>query len=88
MELQWEYFIVPLTWITVQILKQLEFSNRWLPLIATVLGGVYGAAFALVYGGDWFARVVFGVISGASASGLYDAGKNTVQQISSKIHKP
>ena len=71
-------FIVPITAIAVQLLKQYV-PSKHVPLVALAIGGIAGLAFSLYYGGDSFAQVFNGIVYGASASGLYDAVVNQVK---------
>lgn len=75
--MEFNLFIVPLTLIITQLIKSTPIKNTWMPHISVVLGGVLGAVYALYYGGDLMTNIVTGVIYGASASGIYDAAKNT-----------
>ena len=65
-------FIVPITAIATQVLKN-YIPTKHVPLVAMAIGGIAGLAFGLYYGGDTFVDVFTGVVYGASASGLYDA---------------
>ena len=64
-------FIVPITAIAVQVLKQYV-PTKHVPLVALAIGGIAGLAFGLYYGGDVFEQAFMGMVYGASASGLYD----------------
>ena len=69
--MEFNLFIVPITAIAVQILKQYV-PSKHVPLVALVIGGGAGLAFGLYYGGDAFEHVFTGIVYGASSSGLYD----------------
>ena len=76
--MEFNLFIVPITAIAVQILKQYV-PSKHVPLVALAIGGVAGLAFGLYYGGDVFEQVFTGIVYGASSSGLYDAVTNQVK---------
>ena len=69
--MEFNLFIVPITAIGVQVLKQYV-PTKYIPLIALLIGGIAGLAFGLYYGGDTFEHVFTGIVYGASASGIYD----------------
>lgn len=71
-------FIVPITAIATQVLKN-YIPTKHVPLVAMAIGGISGLAFGLYYGGDAFVDVFTGVVYGASASGLYDAVASQVK---------
>lgn len=70
--MEFNLFIVPITAIAVQVLKQYV-PRKHVPTLALVVGGIAGLAFGLHYGGDTFEHAFTGMVYGASASGLYDA---------------
>lgn len=72
--MEFTMFIIPMTMILVQLVKNFELvqEKKILPVIATFIGGVLGFGFGMYYGGDYFQLVVQGVIYGATASGVYD----------------
>lgn len=70
--MEFNLFIVPITAIAVQLLKQYV-PSKHVPLVALAIGGIAGLVFGLYYGGDTFEHVFTGMLYGASASGLYDA---------------
>ena len=70
--MEFNLFIVPITVIAVQVLKQ-YIPTKHVPVVALTIGGIAGLAFGLYYGGDTFEHVFTGIVYGASASGLYDA---------------
>lgn len=76
--MEFNLFIVPITAIAVQVLKQYV-PSKHVPLVALAIGGISGLAFSLYYGGDNFAQVFDGIVYGASASGLYDAVTSQVK---------
>ena len=69
--MEFNLFIVPITAIAVQVLKQYV-PSKHVPLVALAIGGIAGLAFGLYYGGDVFEQVFTGIVYGASSSGLYD----------------
>ena len=76
--MEFNLFIIPITMIVVQLLKQAEVPAKWLPLTAVVLGAIGGLVYGMYYNSDLFLAVVTGLIYGASASGIYDLGKSTL----------
>lgn len=76
--MEFNLFIIPITIIIVQLLKQAEVPSKWLPLIAVTLGAIGGLAYAMYYNTDLFVAVVNGFVFGASASGIYDLAKTTI----------
>ena len=74
--MSWNLFIIPLTLIGVELLKKIEkLKKAYLPWIAVAVGGVLGVVFSLYYGVDYLEHIVSGIIYGAAASGIYDAGQ-------------
>ena len=73
--MEFNLFIVPITAIAVQILKQYV-PSKHVPLVALAIGGISGLAFGLYYGGDVFEHVFTGIVYGASSSGVYDLVKS------------
>ena len=51
--MEFNLFIVPITAIAVQVLKQ-YIPSKHVPLVALAIGGIAGLAFGLYYGGDVF----------------------------------
>lgn len=76
--MEFNLFIVPITLIVVQLLKQVEAPAKWLPLISVFIGAVCGFVYAVYYDADLFVSVVNGFIFGASASGIYDLTKSVI----------
>lgn len=74
--MDWNLFIIPLTLISVELIKITRINTRWLPFLAVALGAIFGAVYALAYSGDLLTQIVSGIIFGASASGIYDAAKS------------
>lgn len=68
--------LVPLATGVTEVIKRalaLE-SNRFLPLISTIVGGGFGALLL----GVTVPAVVVGVIAGLAGTGLWEFGKTTV----------
>ena len=76
--MEFNLFIVPITAIAVQVLKQYV-PSKHVPLVALAIGGIAGLSFGLYYGGDVFEQVFTGIVYGSSASGLYDVVVNQVK---------
>lgn len=78
--MEWTQAIIPITMILVQILKQFEVDNRWLPVIAVVIGALLGFAFSTYYQQDMVELIISGAIYGASAAGIYDLGSSVINK--------
>ena len=76
--MEFNLFIVPITAIAVQVLKQYV-PSKHVSLVALAIGGIAGLSFGLYYGGDVFEQVFTGIVYGSSASGLYDVVVNQVK---------
>lgn len=64
-------FVALITWVVLQAVKQTRIDNRWLPLLAILIGGVIGAVAALfIYGTDAWIGAAFGTLSGFASTGL------------------
>lgn len=68
--------ITPIVMIFVQLLKQSDINKKWLPWISIGLGTGIGITVALALGAGVFLYGLAGLLAGASASGVYDAGKS------------
>lgn len=79
--MEFSLFIVPLTYIVVELLKNVITDKKFLPHISCAIGGVLGAVFAVYYGGDVLYLIVQGIVFGASASGIYDLKENTKEAL-------
>ncbi|MGR8826879.1 holin [Leuconostoc citreum] len=67
-------FIALFTWVVLQVIKQTKIDNRWLPLLAIIIGAVIGAVAALyIYGTDVWLGATFGVLSGFASTGVNEA---------------
>lgn len=62
----------------VELLKQLNFPHKLLPVASLLLGVVGGVAY--LHPGDIKAGILMGIIMGLSASGLYSGGKTMVEK--------
>lgn len=68
--------MAPVIAIVVQLVKQADLNTRWLPFISIGLGIAIGIVFALASGADLFLYGLAGFLSGAGASGIFDAVKS------------
>ena len=68
--------MAPVIAIVVQLVKQADLNTRWLPFISIGLGIAVGIVFALASGADLFLYGLAGFLSGAGASGIFDAIKS------------
>lgn len=74
-KMQFNLFIIPITMILVQLLKTSEIvPKKWLPWVSVGFGALAGLAFGIYYTQDLFVHVFTGIVYGAAASGIYDAG--------------
>jgi hypothetical protein len=61
-----------------KVIKQSPINSKWIPLICLVMGGILGIA-GYLYVPEWHLdnpviAVITGIISGAAATGLHQAG--------------
>lgn len=81
--MDWNLFIIPLTLIVVQLLKTLPAEDKWLPWFAVGIGGLLGLVWAVAQpepsGMVYLEYVVQGIVYGASAAGIYDAGVSAIK---------
>ena len=74
--MDWNAFIIPLTLIFTQLIKQTEIENKYLPWIAVCIGALLGLAWTLAQPQPealtYLDYIVQGIIYGASAAGIYD----------------
>ena len=77
--MEFNLFIVPITVIAVQVLKQYV-PSKHVPLVALAIGGIAGLVFGLYYGGDVFEHVFTGIVYGSSSSGLYDVVTSQIKE--------
>lgn len=61
----------------VQVLKTAGLPTKYCPLVATVLGLIFGLVF--LSDGDYKRGAILGLACGLSACGLYDNGKKITQ---------
>lgn len=67
-------FIALFTWVILQVVKQTKLDNRWLPLLAIVIGAIIGMiASYFIYGTDIWLGGAFGVLSGFASTGINEA---------------
>jgi hypothetical protein len=81
--------LVPIILGMVELLKRVGIPKKLSPLVAVILGILAG--FYYLAPGDPKKAILFGVVSGLSAIGLWSGTKNTLEEFSSKtndkIHK-
>lgn len=74
--MEWNTFIVPLTLIGTQLIKQTEIDKKYLPWVSVGLGAILGVIWAISTKAPdsvaYLEYVVQGIIYGASACGVYD----------------
>ncbi len=59
----------------VELVKKLEWLKpKYLPLLSLILGVLFGIIY---FPGEFFNRVMLGIVMGLSASGLFDQSKIT-----------
>ncbi|MCT3075355.1 holin [Leuconostoc citreum] len=67
-------FVALFTWVILQAIKQTKIDNRWLPLLAIIIGALIGAIAALfIYGTDAWLGAGFGLLSGFASTGVNEA---------------
>ncbi|MGX7108360.1 holin [Facklamia miroungae] len=72
--MEFNLFIVPVTMILTELLKQ-YIPSKFIPLLAVTLGLVMGIFYGVYYGQDLFVHGFQGIVYGASATGLYHTGQ-------------
>lgn len=72
--------LTPFILILVQLVKQTEVNTKYLPHVSIVLGTVAGVVIGIASGTDLFISGLAGFLAGASASGLFDVGKNLTKE--------
>lgn len=73
--------------VIVQLLKPFNIPNDFLPHASIGIGVLMGLLLAFGVDGDYFTYGLSGAIAGATASGLYDTGKGTVNAIEKRGDK-
>jgi uncharacterized membrane protein len=91
--------IIGVVTIVVEVIKRaaqwdVDTTVRFAPLVAVLLGAVLGGLFFLVSpdnlhtGQNAVVAVLFGLVQGASASGIYDLGSKAVIESLAGPHSP
>lgn len=66
-----------ITFLVVEALKKSKIDNKYMPLIALVIGGILGIIMSwLIYGDNPGYGFIYGVMAGALATGSYETVKN------------
>lgn len=79
--MEFNLFIIPITMILVELLKSGGLlPNKYLPLTAVILGAAAGLLYGIYYGQDLFVHIFYGIVYGATASGIYDTAKSTISR--------
>ncbi len=60
-----------------EVAKRFGLQNRWLPLLAVLLGVGFNLVFKF-FGAEWYEFLVNGIVVGLAGSGLWDLGKLSV----------
>jgi len=71
--------MTPIIAILVELVKSAHINKQFLPLISIVLGIAMGVVFSYAMSADVFLYGLAGLLSGASASGLYDVTKSVLK---------
>jgi uncharacterized membrane protein HdeD (DUF308 family) len=69
--------IIPIIIGVAEIIKKFGLVEKWIPVLDVGLG--IAAGFIYLYPGDWKAAVLYGIIMGLSACGLFSGAKNVVE---------
>ncbi len=65
------------TYLVIEAIKKSKIKNRYMPLIALAIGGTLGFFMSrLIYGDNPGYGMIYGVMSGALATGSYETIKN------------
>lgn len=75
-------WITPIVTIIVQLLKPFNINKQFYPHVSILVGVLIGVIIGFA-SGSWV-HLLTGLLSGLSASGLYDVGKLTKQAIKNK----
>ncbi|MDY0410371.1 hypothetical protein ACFFIS_16735 [Virgibacillus soli] len=78
----YDVMLIPLILGLVELFKGLGLKRKFLPVVSVVLG--LGAGIFYVYPEDVKGGILFGLMLGLSASGLYSGTKNTLDKSSEK----
>lgn len=70
----WGLASIPLILALVNILKPLVPDKRWYPLIAVAIAIGLNFIIGVPIGAPWSACLIFGIVAGLSACGLYSSG--------------
>lgn len=75
--------------VLIQAIKMLNFNTKFIPLIAIILGiaGAMVYKYTAVNTLSLFEAIVYGIMSGATSSGLYSYAKSYVPSIVSATEK-
>ncbi|MCL5676937.1 MAG: holin [Firmicutes bacterium] len=71
-------YVVALVMAVVQVLKKWV-PSPFLPLVAVVLGALFNALNAVLFGGDLAVAVKDGIVAAGLAIGIFSGVKNTFQ---------
>ena len=71
--------IVVICYLLGMVVKATDIDNKWIPVIVGFAGGALGAAAVVVMpeypAKDWITAVAIGIVSGLSAVGINQRGK-------------
>ena len=71
--------IVVICYLLGMVVKATDIDNKWIPVIVGFAGGALGAAAVVVMpeypAKDWITAVAIGIVSGLSAVGINQIGK-------------
>ncbi len=71
----------------VQVAKRLGLKEKYCPLLSTLLGLLISLGYHFYSYKTWYEAVIFGLIIGLSAVGLYSGTRETVQLFTCKKEK-
>ena len=70
-------FLVALVIGLTEVAKRFGLQNRWLPVLAVLLGVGFNLVFRFL-GVEWYELLTSGIVIGLAGSGLWDLGKLSV----------
>jgi hypothetical protein len=74
-----DVIIIPIIIALSQLLKGIGFNAKFIPIVNLILGLIAGITY--LYPGDIKAGILYGLMMGLSASGLYSGTKNVVEEM-------
>jgi L-cystine uptake protein TcyP (sodium:dicarboxylate symporter family) len=74
-----DVIIIPIIMALSELLKRTGFNAKFIPIVSLILGVIAGITY--LYPTDIKAGILYGLMMGLSASGLYSGTKNVAEQL-------